>query len=122
MELNSESLKRWLADIQEDRHWLADQIGVSKRTLDNWFSDGFPLYAQKSIARLKKELDSKDPEIEESAIQLTICQWKELHRRALACGFDDEMEFLNAALREMLKAPGLASLPNVEKQFNEKQA
>ena len=104
MEVTAETLKAWLSAIEEDRHWLAEQIGVSKRTLDNWFSDGFPLYAQKSIARLKNELEGRVPEIEESAIHLSIQQWKELHRRALDCGFEDEMEFVNVVLREVLAA------------------
>lgn len=114
MDVTSESLKQWLSAIEEDRHWLAEQIGVSKRTLDNWFSDGFPLYAQKSISRLKRELDGKVPEIEESAIHLSISQWKELHRRAIECGFDDEMEFVNAVLREMLNS-SVKVLPFVER-------
>ena len=102
MNATPETIKEWLSEIREDRHWLADQIGVSKRTLDNWFSDGFPLYAVKSIFRLKTEIESKLPEIEDASIQLSISQWKELSRRSTECGFTDELEFINSVIRESL--------------------
>jgi len=103
MIVDANTLKEWLSDLKKDRHWLAGEIGVSKRTLDNWFSEGFPPYAVKSIERLRNEMESKAPDVSESCINLTIAQWKELTRRAKESGFDDELEYINAVLKKSLE-------------------
>ena len=36
----TEEIKVWLRRTNRDRQWLADQCGVSKRTVDNWLSAG----------------------------------------------------------------------------------
>lgn len=33
-----EQIKEWLKSTQRDRTWLAEQIGVKPRTVDNWLS------------------------------------------------------------------------------------
>jgi len=103
MNVTPDGLKEWLHDLGKDRHWLAEEIGVAKRTLDNWFSTEFPLYAVKAIMRLAKELEAPQPA--DDAINLTISQWRELAKRAKECGFEDEMDYVNALLREALTSP-----------------
>lgn len=102
MNVDADSVKQWLGEISKDRHWLADEVGVSKRTLDNWFSEGFPLYAKKSIMRLRRELEFKPPELAETKISLTLPQWRELAKRAKSAGFEDEMEYVVAVLAKSL--------------------
>ena len=38
--ISGEEIKRWLADIGEDREWLARQCHVSKPTVNGWLSAG----------------------------------------------------------------------------------
>lgn len=33
-------VREWLAAHNKDRAWLGEQVGVSKRTVDNWFAQG----------------------------------------------------------------------------------
>ena len=35
-----QKVREWLAAHRKDRAWLGEQVGVSKRTVDNWFSSG----------------------------------------------------------------------------------
>lgn len=35
-----EKIKLWLKTTKRDRHWLAEQCQVNKRTVDNWLSAG----------------------------------------------------------------------------------
>jgi hypothetical protein len=113
MNVTPDGLKEWLNNQGKDRHWLADEIGVAKRTLDNWFSTEFPLYAVKAIERLDRELNSPQPA--DDSINLTISQWRELAKRARECGFDDEMEYVNALLRESLTEPAAKTIKSEKK-------
>lgn len=47
-----QDVRNWLAAHGKDRAWLGEQVGVSKRTVDNWFS-------QMSIPDAKRELVEK---------------------------------------------------------------
>lgn len=39
-EITPQSIKEWLANARKDREWLADQLGISKRTIDNYLTAG----------------------------------------------------------------------------------
>lgn len=45
-------VRAWLRAHKKDRQWLGEQVGVSKRTVDNWFSSC-------SIPPAKRELVEK---------------------------------------------------------------
>lgn len=47
-----QKVREWLAAHNKDRQWLGEQVGVSKRTVDNWFS-------QQSMPAGKRELVEK---------------------------------------------------------------
>jgi len=53
------SLTQWLKDSGHDRHWLAEQVGATYGTITQWFSKGFPEWAQLSIQRLMNPLGNK---------------------------------------------------------------
>lgn len=57
--MDKDTLKGWLTTEGKDRHWLATQLGVSKGTVDQWFSRGFPEWAIKSIERITNPADAK---------------------------------------------------------------
>lgn len=50
--MTKDQIKNWLTDNQRDRAWLAQEIGISKGTVDQWFSKGFPEWAVKAIERM----------------------------------------------------------------------
>lgn len=39
-EITPLTIKKHLANARKDREWLADQLGISKRTLDNYLTAG----------------------------------------------------------------------------------
>jgi len=43
---------KWLKDRKHSREWLAGELAVSKGTVDQWFSKGFPEWAVKAIVRM----------------------------------------------------------------------
>lgn len=47
-----QKVREWLAAHNKDRQWLGEQVGVSKRTVDNWFSAG-------TLPEAKRELVEK---------------------------------------------------------------
>jgi hypothetical protein len=53
--MTKDELKNWLANNQKDRAWLAQEIGVSKGTVDQWFSKGFPEWAIMAIKRMSEQ-------------------------------------------------------------------
>lgn len=91
-----EDVRDWLSEQGRDRFWLSNELGVSKRTLDNWFSSGFPESAVKHIALLMR--DSRSP----GKLKITLDQWKAIQAAAKNAGYDDEEEFIIAVLRDKL--------------------
>ena len=59
MEEQKRTIKEWLSLLGKDRDWLGKQLGVSKGTIDQWFSKptGFPEWALKFINQLKAPSD-----------------------------------------------------------------
>lgn len=99
-------IKQWLADLEKDRAWLAGEIGVSKRTLDNWFSDKFPDYALKSINMLRKLLEQGAPvfSINDPILPLSLAM--ELLRRAETAGYENDLGgYVSRILTESLSRP-----------------
>ncbi len=52
-----EEIKAWLKKTNRDRYWLAEQLGISKKAVDNWLSSPkeIPLGKQKLIERMMQE-------------------------------------------------------------------
>lgn len=101
MKTDNTSLKEWLDGLGKDRHWLAGELGISKRTLDNWFSAEFPLYAIKHIQRIDREISAPTC-ADDTQFQFSHKEWKELQRRAENAGYVDEMEYINDFIRNAL--------------------
>ncbi len=91
-ELTAQSLKDWLDTIEKDRHWLADELGVSKRTVDNWFTENkFPLFAEKHIARIRAA--ERSPKI-----RFSEDEWELIERARALSGYDSRDEFFTSVL------------------------
>jgi len=73
--MRKDKIKSWLADNQKDRAWLAEEIGVSKGTVDQWFSKGFPEWAVKAIERLGEQpLDDAGLEVAFTAAEFELIE------------------------------------------------
>lgn len=61
--MNKQDVKTWLRSIGKDRDWLAEQIGVKKRSVDNWLSSNRDIAAKAQIiiARLMAQYPASVP-------------------------------------------------------------
>lgn len=71
-------IKRWLKSTGRNREWLALQLGIKKRSVDNWFSSqrNIAVRAQIEIARLMEKYPagtsaSSIPDAPENTLVLT---------------------------------------------------
>lgn len=59
-------LKAWMRDQNITRSDLAADLGISKGTLDNWCSKGFPEWGIKAVSRLMHPLVAEGDDLEVS--------------------------------------------------------
>jgi hypothetical protein len=58
-----EKIKAWLKSTHRDRNWLGDQIGVTKKTVDNWLSSPQPIpEAKLQLIQRVMESSQKSPQ------------------------------------------------------------
>lgn len=102
--MNIADLKLWMDDSGMTREELAEKLGVSKRTLDNWFSSGeIPRMAQNLLARLIQESST-------TARALSLEQFELLRTGAELSGYRSLTEFIfESAIRA---AEEVASKPS----------
>lgn len=95
--MKTEDVERFLEAAQKDRQWLADEIGCSKGTLNNWMSAGeFPLWAEKSIARMLDQFD-KQVSFDEHP-QFSLGEWQIIQNAATLSGATSAAEFAKFAI------------------------
>lgn len=95
--MKKDEIRYWLISQKRDRAWLAAQIGVSKGTIDQWFSKGFPDWAQKSIARLMNPLQHKASGLE---LVFTHDEWMEITQAMKIIGHVRHSDFYHYAITE----------------------
>lgn len=84
-------IQSWLyAKHNGSREWLATKLGVSKGTVDQWFSRGFSDSALAGIAMIM-ELDASSPSVgdgsdETSLIQFTSGEFERIEAARAAVG------------------------------------
>lgn len=114
MNLTTDEVDGFLETAGKDRQWLADEIGCSRGTVNNWFSAKIlPLWAEKSISRLIAERErSAIPS--DSDLQLSLSQWQIIQRASDASGAESVQEFIKesalAASEQIIKR-GASQLP-----------
>lgn len=105
--LTTEEVRAWLLSLGEDRNWLAHQLGTSKRTIDNWFTDSsLPLWAQCSIRNL---MALNNPAVINP--RMTQTEWRTVESAARALGFPSTDEFILAAILEKASTYQPAPIP-----------
>ncbi len=95
--MDAESIKAWLAQTGHHRRWLAEQIGCTYLTLNQWFSKGFPEWAQKSINRLMNPLQNKASGLE---FVFTHDEWMEITQAMKIGGYVKHSDFYHDAITE----------------------
>lgn len=113
-----EQIKAWLKQFHHDREWLAAQLGVNKRTVDNWLSSpkDIPLGYQKHIERLMQEDEAAEalrrqklqPQAQIFSLEVDLPTFRSYNAAALAAGCTLEqwaIHELNAAAEESMSTP-----------------
>lgn len=91
--MDIDTVRDWLAATGRNRDWLADQCGVSKRTVDGWLSSrSAPPLAEKFIERLMKEDSLSD-------LALSYEDWKTINSAMAASGYSYFNEFALDTIR-----------------------
>lgn len=95
--VSSKQLVDWLAALDQSREWAANQLGVSRRTIDGWTSGkNIPLVAQRLIRRLMNDYEFDD-------LRLTFQDWELVYSAMQAAGYDNFKEFVSDTLCEYLR-------------------
>lgn len=96
--MDKKALTTWLANLGKDRTWLAEQIGSVKGTVDQWFSKGFPEWAEKSIERLMNPPGTETAGLE---VTFTARQFERIEEARALVGARSRKEFYEMAITEL---------------------
>ncbi len=85
-----EEIKAWLKRLGLSREWLADKIGVSKRTVDNWLSSNIDI-PERSLAMIQQLIDDSEKVAEGIntnifSVECSLDQFRRFSRAALSDG------------------------------------
>lgn len=98
MHITPDVVDRFVESLGKDRQWLADEVGCSRGTLNNWFSaKQFPLWAQKSISRLIAEHE-RGRAVDDSVPHFSLPEWQKIQAATNASGAASVQEFVKEAL------------------------
>ena len=99
MEKFRDELKSWMKESGKSRDWVAEKLGVGKRTVDSWFSyKQIPEKKQKLLRELmEKEQQPKQVEI---SMDFTPEQL-EMIRQAAALGGETPGEWCERAIKAL---------------------
>ena len=92
-----DDIKKWLKNVGQDRHWLAEQIGSKKHTVDQMFSKGFSEWALRSISNLMRSYGNDGG----LKLKLTAEQWEEIDQACSNAGFFNRSDFFREAIIRM---------------------
>ncbi len=112
-----EQIKHWLKERNLDRQWLADQIGVKKRTVDNWLSSPqeIPIGKERLIQRLMQ-----DDQAREAARRLALLPQSQIfslevdlptYRAYSAAALADQRTLEQWAIHELNEAAAASPAP-----------
>lgn len=95
--MDKKALTNWLGSLGKDREWLAGEIGSAKGTVDQWFSKGFPEWAEKSIERLMNPPGNETAGLE---VTFTARQFERIEQARQLVGLKRK-EFYEEAITEL---------------------
>lgn len=99
--LNKEQISAWLVQLGKDREWLSKMCGVSKGTVDQWFSRGFSDQAQATIGLLmQKEVRPID---ETALITFNATEFEKIDRARRGLGYSSRPPFYRDAILDYVQ-------------------
>jgi len=96
--MDKEEIKDWLSKTGKDRTWLADQIGCTPGTLNQWFSKlGFPEWACKSLQRLMNPTGGSSTALE---VSFTASEFERIEAARKLLGLPSRKDYYETAISE----------------------
>lgn len=92
-------LKTWMRDKNITRSALAADLGISKGTLDNWCSKGFPDWGLKAVARLMHPLVAEGDDLE---VSFTTREFDRIEEARRLVGSPSRKAFYEEAIMELV--------------------
>lgn len=103
LEPTKQQIAAWLGKIGRDRHWLAEQCGASKPTVDGWFSKkGFPRPALRIISALMAGEVAMDDDL--SSVTFSLEEFGQIDAARKLAGYTSRKEFYRDAIIEKAAA------------------
>ncbi len=96
-----EEIREWLRENGKNREWLADQCGVHKTTVNNWFSNR-PIPGS-SLATIRILMDQKPTAAEAGLIQFSANEYERIESARLFAGYADRPSFYRAAVLQLVE-------------------
>jgi len=98
--MDKDKVRDWLATISKDRAWLAQQLGTSEGTVNNWFSKvGFK---GRALTQIKALMDPAD-KTAGLEVSFTASEWREIEQAMAATGYKNRSQFYQDAIIEKAK-------------------
>lgn len=105
--MTPDDIKDWLKATNRTRESLAEELGYSKRTVDNWFTSGdVPLPAIQHIRRIR--LGEQQGE----KLRFSLEEWDQIEAARKLAGYDDRGQFMVDALTSF--AESIAKRPSAD--------
>lgn len=114
--MDKNDIRSWLENRGQTREWMAREIGVSKGTVDQWFSKGFPEWAVKAIQRLDGIAVDPSAGLE---VTFSAAEFERIEKARDLSGHPTRAEYYKTAITEftdqILKAEAKTKAPTVIK-------
>lgn len=110
MMLTKEDIKKWLKTTGRDRKWLADQCGVSKRQVDNWFSSSTNISAR-ALLIIQQLMNGETKSAPRIVLDFTDDEWL-IICEAMKAHKETFLEFINTALQNAAKEKEVTEYPS----------
>ncbi|MBK1884170.1 LexA family transcriptional regulator [Luteolibacter pohnpeiensis] len=92
MDINRDSVNKWLADMHRSQVWLADQCGVSKQAVSNWLREKNPQQISASAQITIRSLMEEDAVAQQAkpphnlVLEFSDSEYAPIERAALKAG------------------------------------
>jgi hypothetical protein len=94
--LTKEQISAWLLQLGKDRDWLSRMCGVSKGTVDQWFSRGF---SDQALATIGLLMQKQEMPLDESAlISFNASEFEKIDRARRGLGYSARPPFYRDAI------------------------
>jgi DNA-binding transcriptional regulator YiaG len=91
--MTPDQIKDWIKTTNRSRESLAEELGYSKRTVDNWFTAGdVPLPAIQHIRRIRLA------EQQGEKLRFSLEEWDQIEAARKLAGYEDRGQFMVDAL------------------------